>query len=292
MLSAAQEQQRSGQLRKARAILLQCAKVTCAGDLQKKCAQGATKLKSRVAWVAPVVTDAAGEPVATADLVMDGQPVTNWVSGHVLAIDPGIHEFSVDARVGPWPGRSVSVTRKVMIIEGQRGAVSIPMPTADEESIPITAAASLDDGTQDPPAESESSTKEPEAAHDAPAPVSSAPPPHHGPSPFAYVLGGAGLLGIGAGALLTYWGKTDNDALAQCSPNCQPASVDHVRTMFIAADISFGAGALLLGSGIWILASSHSGDRPSAAVVAPQTGVVFDVAPTRSGAMASVQGVF
>jgi len=111
-----------------------------------------------------------------------------------------------------------------------------------------------------------------------------------GPSAFAYVLGGVGLLGVGAGALLTYWGKTDNDALAQCAPNCLSSSVDHVRTMYLAADVSFGVGAVLLGAATWMFATSHSGERPIPA--AAPSAAILDLEPTRSGAIATVRGAF
>jgi hypothetical protein len=96
-----------------------------------------------------------------------------------------------------------------------------------------------------------------------------------GPSAFAYLLGGVGLLGVGAGGLLTYWGKTDNSALAACTPNCQPSSVEHIRRLYLAADVSFAAGGAALGIASLLFATSH-----------------FDVQPAHSGAFATFKGVF
>jgi hypothetical protein len=190
-------------------------------------------------------------------------------------VTPGVHEFSFSARVGPWPGRDVSTTQTISIDKGQRGPIAVALPSADPPE---------DEGVKGtwPPAPTEIET--PVEATKAPdKPLPDAPPREAeptvtrsgGPSAFAYVLGGVGALGLGAGALLTYWGKTDNAALAQCTPNCQPSSVEHIRGLYLAADLSFGAGAAAVGVSTLLFATSH-----------------FDVRPVRSGAVASVGGGF
>jgi hypothetical protein len=91
----------------------------------------------------------------------------------------------------------------------------------------------------------------------------------------------------GAGAVPRCRAKTHYEALAACSPSCAPSSVDHIRRLYLAADISFGVGGAALGVAALLFAISHSGSHE----VAPSTAV-FDVRPTRSGAAASFQGVF
>lgn len=288
------ERQRSGHLREARELYLGCAAASC-GGLQRKCASAAMQLSSAIALIAPVVTDDAGNPLVDVQVKMDEQPLTARLDGHELPVDPGVHEFSFTARVGRWPGREVSTTRKIMIVEGQRGPVAITLPSPDEGSpkamsaAPTTEASAVDTA---PAVESHKAQDKP--ADDAPPPreAPAAPPQGGGPSPLPYVLGGVGLLGVGAGALLTYWGKTDNDALAQCSPNCQPSSVDHIRRLYLAADISFGAGAAGLGVAALLFATPHPHAAASATAKPIRRTAVFDVQPTRSGAFASFQGTF
>ncbi len=240
----AQERQRSGHLREGRELLLECAKAAC-GGLQRKCASGADQLASDIAMVAPVVTDAAGAALLDVQVSVDGESLTTRLDGRPLAVDPGVHQLSVSARVGPWPGREISTTQTITIEQGQRGAIAIALPP------PPT-----------PPT---------------PAPAQEAPAVRHGggPSAFAYLFGGAGLLGVGAGALLTYWGKTDNFALAGCAPNCSPSSVEHIRRLYLGADVSFAAGGAALGLAALLFATSH-----------------VDVQPARSGGLASFKGVF
>lgn len=288
MLGDAHEQQSAGHLREARGLLLQCAKPACRGEVQKKCARAASRLSKRIAWIAPVVTDASGEPKVDAQVAMDGQPLTGWTEGHMMPVDPGMHEFSVAARVGRWPGRAVSATRTVMIVEGQHGPLNLALPPPDGDAKVVDASYPTPGG--DPGGDGDArGAQDDDASGDKASPGPARVPSRGGgPSALAYVFGGAGLLGLGAGALLTYWGKTDNDALAQCTPNCQSSSVSHVQTMYLAADISFGAGAALLGVATFMFATSHGGEKPAPATTATR----LDLAPTPSGAMATVTGAF
>ncbi len=261
-----------GRPREAREALLQCAKTSC-GSLQRKCASAAEQARSEIAWVAPVVTDAKGSPLVDAQVKLDDQPLTSRADGRAVPVDPGLHELSVTARVGAWPGHDVTAKRQVMIVQGQRGPLSLSLPPDDEEP-----------AREPAPAPAESAEPAPTPAPVEPAPL---PPAHHGLSAWPFVIGGVGVLGLGAGALLTYWGKTDNDALASCSPTCSPSSVDHIRRLYLAADISFGVGGVALGVATLLLVTS----RPSSREAAPSTAA-FDVQPTRSGALASFRGVF
>jgi hypothetical protein len=94
---------------------------------------------------------------------------------------------------------------------------------------------------------------------------------------------------IAAGALVVSWGKKDNSALAQCSPKCPPASVDHIRTLYIVGDVAVGAGIAAIGVGVWrFLAASGSTEGQSD----PRARHLFDVQPTLSSVVATVSGTF
>jgi hypothetical protein len=97
------------------------------------------------------------------------------------------------------------------------------------------------------------------------------------PSMFGpYTLVGTGILALGGFGLLTYWGRTDNDKLAQCAPNCLQASVDHVHDLYLAANISLSVGivAIVTGGSWWFRNYGVS------------------VQPAPSGAYASIGGLF
>jgi hypothetical protein len=183
----------------------------------------------------------------------------------------------------------VTKTETITITPGQRGPVAIVLPPADESAgaeAPAgaeKAAPDKDDKAGKSPADAP--PPDTTAAQEHPA----ASTPRSGPSALTIALAGVGVLGLGAGGLLTYWGKTDNSALSQCSPNCQPSSVAHIRALYLASDISFAAGAASLGVAAILFATRGSA---SAGKEHPQSAIRFDVQPMRSGAFATFQGGF
>jgi hypothetical protein len=299
--SGAQERARSGHLREAKDLYLKCARTTC-GGLQRKCATAAEQTSSDIAQVALVVSAADGTALVDVLVKMDGEPLTNHLDGRALPIDPGVHEFTFGARVGE-PARFVWLTRKIMVVQGQREPIAVVLPPAqDAEAEPTLAAAVTSRATAaDPATEPKAVAEKTSDEHETPpaAPPSSeaavATPQRHGASPLPWVIGGVGVLGVGAGALLTYWGRADNQALAQCSPDCKPASVEHIHQLYLASDVSFAAGGAAIGLAAILLATSHphEGSVPSTGSNgASHTAFSFDVQPTRSGAFASVVGAF
>ena len=91
----------------------------------------------------------------------------------------------------------------------------------------------------------------------------------------AYALGGLGVVAAGAGGLLTYWGRLDNDRLAGCSPACAQSSVDHVHRLYIGADVALGVGAALMAGATWAY-SRHRSQRSEASF---DTALRVDVQP-------------
>jgi hypothetical protein len=286
---SAQDHQQAGQLREARDQLAICAKATC-GGLARKCAMEASQLDSDIPSIVPVVTDDSGVPVVDVQVKMDGASLTSHLDGRALAVDPGVHEFTFST------DRGVFATEKIMIVQGQRNrpiTVSEHAPTrkvAEKKAEPAGAAApqtetkasaSAPAPADAPPARSETAT------HEDAAPATS---PGNGRSLLLpLVLGSVGVVGLAGGGLLTLWGRKDNDALSQCTPNCLPSSLDHIRALYIAADISFVVGVAGLGAATWLyLRPGASDEKPPAQAAS----VRFDMHPTPSGAFASVRGAF
>ena len=104
----------------------------------------------------------------------------------------------------------------------------------------------------------------------------------------AFVLGAGGLAAIGAGALLTYWGRADNDRLGACSPGCPSGAVAHVHHLYIGADVAFGVGAAALAGASW----AYLNHRKRRAETNDDASLRVDVRPTTSGAIAGVRGTF
>lgn len=274
------EHQQAGHLREARDLLASCAKLACGSAINRDCTKSVAHLDAAIALVGPVVTDEAGQPVVDAQVKVDGASWAPRLDGRSLPLDPGLHEFSVIGVQG------VVSTQKMMIVEGQRGPLPLSFHSPGHAS---SAEASLAGNAHDAPNPHPATEESAPATTEAPLVKPLSPPPRRTGSVLPYLVGSVGALGVGAGALLTYWGRTDNDALAQCSPHCLPSNVQHVQTMYIAADAAFGVGVVGLGVATYLLV--REGSRPSAEPP-PRSAYVFDIQPMRSGAAASVSGSF
>jgi len=307
----AQQLEQGAHLRQARDSLQACAKATCSAFMRQECTRRYSQLGSDIPSVVPVVTDAAGVPRVDVQVTMDGELLTARLDGRALPVDPGVHEFSFSADGG------VIATQKIMIVQGQRNQpISVALRSTDKRgqkralaaSVTVPSTVDAKTGAFDkPPLDNSEPTPErvaTERPSDKAAPGKSAvksgteasfediqtteAPAKSGPSTLAYVLGGAGLVGVTTGAALIYWGRKDNSALSQCSPFCQQSSLDHIKTMYLAGDIALGVGIAALGvSTVLFATSSSSKEKPLT-----QAAYSVDVQPTRSGAFATVSGSF
>jgi hypothetical protein len=127
-----------------------------------------------------------------------------------------------------------------------------------------------------------------------PAPV--APPAAPTPSPPAaershtlpLVLGGVGILGVGAFATFAVLGREQETELSgSCEPNCTDAQVAPVRTKYLVADISLGVGiASLAAAAYFYFQGENEPEAPT------QTGWRLDVVHRPHGGMAAVRARF
>jgi hypothetical protein len=260
------------------------------GAVRQKCAARYAQLEADIPSVIPIVTDASGAPRSDVQVTIDGVVLTSELDGRPLPVDPGLHAFAFATDAG------VLATKKVLIVQGERNRpISIDMGATDARnakrstSIDVTSAAPIEANGEaqersEPVPERKKPTKEPTVAAtvDPPAKTESS-----GGSAAPYLLGTVGVASLGAYGAFTYWGKKDNQLLSQCSPNCSPASLEHIRKLYLVADISLGVGVVALGAATWIaLSSGSSKEKPN------EAAYVVDVKPTPSGAYATVSGSF
>jgi hypothetical protein len=314
--------EKAGRLQEARDAFQSCAQVTACGGLFPKCqakydqlvSQGSTtapqtasepaphvaaqaaphpaaRVGPEACTVVPIVIDETGTPQIDVQVRVDGQLLAQKIDGKALPVAVGVHEFTFATE------RGVFATQKVVIAEGERNRkieVAMGGPAAKAtRTAPVAAAA------EESKVAPENSSAE---AHSPEAPAAATPREERARggswalprSPIPYLIGTVGLAGAAGGALLTYWGNKDNDqAVAQCNHLCPPSTVDHIRTMYLAANISFGVGVVGLGVATWLFASSRSVEDSSHAMKdKPQRAAIFDVQPIRSGAFASMSGSF
>jgi hypothetical protein len=298
----AQRRAHAGRLRDAKDLMMKCASASCGSFLLHACTSRYTQLDADIPSVVPLVSDGSGLPLADVQVVMDGQLLTDKLDGHALPVDPGRHEFSFIVR-----GETID-TQTLLIATGQRNRpLSTALPSTGEaarKKSPLATAA-LSPPAPDPTSKavppSDEEEEEPSAAtrekstaadeDEQPAPRRRAK--RHvvessGTSAFAYVFGVAGVAGLGGAALLTYWGRKDNQMLAGCSPNCLPASVQHVHRLYQGADVSLGVGVASLLISTWIfIASGSSSEKPGR-----EEAMRFNVHAGPTGTFATMAGTF
>ena len=66
------------------------------------------------------------------------------------------------------------------------------------------------------------------------------------------VLGGLGLVSLGAFAYLGATGKADEDELKKCKPTCDPGRVDEVSRRYLLANLGLGVGVVALGAATYL----------------------------------------
>ncbi|MEM9691242.1 MAG: hypothetical protein AAGA56_01735, partial [Myxococcota bacterium] len=198
-----------------------------AEEVSERAPRRAEKLRARVAELTLRVK---GEVARLDEVVflIDDEPIAAAVIGSPIPIDPGAHRIEVQR-----PGRP-TVVREVVLDEGGAQEVEIDVP-------PPVASASK------PPGPSPLVPSEPESAG-----TQSAGP---GRWP-AYVVGGAGLLSLGAaGALWALRGSTlsgidcSGEDFTGCDPDDRDQE-DRARTFDVASKATLGVGAGLVAAGV------------------------------------------
>ncbi|MBX3191809.1 MAG: hypothetical protein KF819_32765 [Labilithrix sp.] len=253
---AAQTLRQTGKLREARAQLLVCTAKSCPGPVRDDCAQRLDEVDKATPTIV-FAAKAAGADLSAVRVTMDGSPLAERLDGSPLTVDPGEHTFEFATAGYP------NVSRRLLIAEGTKGRQEIVVFAATT-SPPVAPAPAA------PPITAPS-----EPFVDAPAAeVSSGS--SDGQRTLAYVLGGAGIVGLGLGAVFGVVSKsTYDDALLNCPSGPSSCNDDGVaggksaHTQATVSTISFIAGGALLAGGITLLLTRS---KSSALNVQPMAG--------------------
>ena len=271
--------EQSGHLREARDAALECSPAVCGELVSQQCRTRHQILEEEIPSVVATAVDEQGAPLVEVEVRVDGALLTTRIDGQGILLDPGLHEFSFSAK-----DRSPYV-EKILIAQGERNrrvsAVLQPAPSVPSAGAKEAAAAvaATPPGSAAPPTAA--------AAPVAASPAVVTEPSRH-VSGWTYVVGGVGVAALGTSIALATWGHTDNQLLDQCAPNCSQESVDHVRHLYIAADVSLGVGVVALGVATWMYFSTPKSAEPRA----DQAGNQFDVRLAPQGAFATWERAF
>jgi hypothetical protein len=293
----AKENVRDSHFRAAKEWFTRCARPTCDSGIRQQCAVFHEKVVAVLPTVVPVVSDDTGATNRQIEVKMDGETLTSNLDGTAIVVDPGDHEFTF-VNDG-----EVFATRRLVIERGQRNQiVSASFQSQRHRSVSLsqTMVAGEQAGAEPAPVQMT------EVAEDNVPVDKPAPRVVHGNQPrrasvqadertgtpwSVYALAGVGLLGVGGYGAFTLKGRADNDALVQgCKPDCSPTSVHHIRNAYLAADISLGIGVAALLASTYLFLRSDSGEESRGSRASNIS--TLSVAPTSSGALATVGGTF
>ena len=277
-----QQLEQAGHLREARDAALECSQAVCGALVSQQCRTRHQILEEEMPSFVPTAVDEQGSPLVEVEVRVDGVLLTTHIDGQGLAMDPGLHEFSFSAR------DRAPYVEKLLIAQGERNRrVSVVLRPA--ANLPAVSAAEAQPPAAAPPSAAPPAATAPTAApRAAVAPVSAPVEPRRHVSAWPYVVGGVGVAALGASTALATWGHTDFQLLDRCAPNCKQGSVDHVRHLYIAADVSLGVGVVALGVATWLYFSEPKSAEPRA----DRAENTFDWRPAPAGAFATWEHVF
>lgn len=247
--NAAEESQplrKKGQLTLAREKLLVCARPVCPAFVRNDCTTWLAEVERGLPSVVVSATDDKGKDLTAVKVSVDGKVVLEKLDGRAFPVDPGEHTFTFET------DGAAPVTEKVLVREGETNR-PVPVKLLSGKKAP-------DDGG--------------EKKSTGGVPVTS------------LILGGAGIVAVGVGAVFWASGKGAHDSMESgCAKvhSCSQSDVDSAQRQLLIGDVAVvvGLGAIGLGAVLWLTSKGSNQASPSS------TASAFDVRPLPSGAFAS-----
>jgi hypothetical protein len=225
-----QQLRKDGKLVAAREPLLLCVQQACPDFVRPDCEKWLAEVERQTPTIVFAAKSADGRDLVDVRVFVDGVERTDSLDGRALGVDPGPHKLRFEH--GDGPPREMSV----VLAQGVKDRV-VTVSFAGPEPGPSAGPAPLD------PAPSPTSAPAPDRGE-----------VDRGQPILAYVFGGLGLGGFAAFAALGIIGRNEasdlDELCAQDDPGCTQEAIDSTRTKLVAADVSLGIGAGLLGVGI------------------------------------------
>jgi hypothetical protein len=229
------------QLVEAREQMRACAAAQCPAVVQTDCARWLDEVEAALPTVVVAAKNGSGVDLFDVKVSVDGKLVASKLDGQGAAMNAGPHTFHFEGADG------TSVDQQVMIKEGEKNQVV---------SVVLGASPAAAPGPAGLPA------TVPETA-----PATSSPLRTVG-----WVLGGAGMVGLGVGAVFGLVAMSDKNA-AHCVDNlCDPGKASGIKSAALVSDIGWIAGGVLLATGAGLVLFAPSGHAESAAGTASAQG--------------------
>jgi hypothetical protein len=244
---SAQDAQRAGKLRDARASLTTCIAADCPAILRQDCAQRLEQISRIMPTVVLVVTDAAGNDLAEVRVRSDDVVLAERLGGTAIEIDPGQHLLSFES---PGFGR---VEKSVLLRVNEKDrVVKVVMTPVAPPALAPQLTPQLTPQPEPNPARAEA-----------------------GRSPWPYVSFGVAGAGLAAGAVLTgLWAQAKADGNAACGVplSCDTTTGDgwesKQRGLSIGAYAGFSVAVAAAGLGLYLWLEHSASPRSAGSALA------------------------
>jgi hypothetical protein len=213
-----------------------CAAAQCPGVVQSDCANWLADVEKALPSVVLTAKNGMGADLADVRVSVDGQPLVSKLDGQAVTMNAGTHTFHFEGADG------TVLDQQVLVKEGEKnqavaavlGAAPAPPPPSPQgaESLPGSG------GTTRPW------------------------------KTVGWVLGGAGVVGLGVGTAFGIVAIGDKNA-AHCNANnvCDPGTVSGIKSAALLSDVGWIAGGVLLASGVALVLFAPRESRGPAAGV-------------------------
>jgi hypothetical protein len=231
----------------AREQLRVCAAAGCPGVVQTDCAGWLADVEKALPSVVVTAKDGAGADLIDVKVSVDGQPLVSKLDGQAVPMNAGPHTFHFESAAG------ASVDRQVLVREGAKNqTVAVVLVKV---ATPVTAA--------QPPTNAGAEPQQPESP--APSPESS-PPSGSAWKTVGFVVGGAGIVGLGLATVFGLVAVNDkNNAHCNSSNVCDPGTTSGIKSAALASDVGWIAGGVLLAGGAGLVLFGPSGTNEAGA---------------------------
>ena len=222
--------------------------------MREDCAERLNEIENATPTVVFVAKDANGGDLTQVQIRMDGELLVDHLDGTALAVEPGEHTFELRAAGYP------TITKKLVIHEGEKGrdeAITFGGPSTP--SPPATPGATPAPQVRGPLAPSK----------EEPAPSDASSSRGKTQRLVGIALGGAGLVGVGVGAVFgLVANSTYHDAVSNCptSSTCNSDGVNggsSAHTQAAVSTVAFIAGGALLAGGVVLYLTAPKGNAVS-----------------------------
>ncbi len=255
----AQDLQRSGKLIQARLQLLTCSAGACPAAVRQDCAENLHAVEQAMPTVVLTPKDAVGGDATAAALSIDGVAQTIVLDGTPVAVDPGLHTFTVTLIGRP------TVSIRLLLKQGDRVRRDVVFKAGT---------ASAKDASSGPEAAAGPASAQGGAEGNLPS-------MHR----IAWSAIGVGAAGVVLGTIFGFLALGRKDALdRECRgtlcPEAAASDIEGLHVNAVGSNISFAIGLLGLGAGGALLllypegSMTHaSPDGAAAIVVRPWAGL-------------------